>query len=251
MTRVAKLTQTRIERKLSLKGRLEVANAYIVGGVGVYCRLAVVPYPKKTLGRLECLLFRFLWKGKVPLVRKPICCQHPHAVVLGYRLWWCGATLWGFRNLQKYLYHCNDVDDDDDDNNENKRELMWASSMRHVLLQLISFTELQSRVKCRPRLSVLASGFYRELVEGMREGKQNLLCLLAVAWEAAWRSHLKSLKTSTFLSDQALLNFFKYHFKKKVKIERKVLILIVFIKRWGSTVAILLWLGESTLNKLF
>ena len=69
-SRVASLTHKWAERKLSLKGRAEVANTYIASVV--YYRLSVVPCPRKQLTRLERELFRSLWMGQVPLVRKSI-----------------------------------------------------------------------------------------------------------------------------------------------------------------------------------
>ena len=50
-SRVASLTQKWAERKLSLKGRAEVANAYIASVV--YYRLTVVPCPKKGDSQLK------------------------------------------------------------------------------------------------------------------------------------------------------------------------------------------------------
>ncbi len=49
--RVAILTQKWDDRKLSLKGRAEVANTYIAPVV--YYRLTVVPCPKTILTKLE------------------------------------------------------------------------------------------------------------------------------------------------------------------------------------------------------
>lgn len=117
----------------------------------VYYRLVVIPCPEKTLTRLKHLLFQFLWKGQVLLVRKSIYCQHPHSGGLGIPSLMMQHHALRLSHLQKYLDHYNDVDDD---NNENKGELVWASFVWHIVPHFIALTELQSWVMCRPRLGV-------------------------------------------------------------------------------------------------
>ena len=43
---------------------------------------------------------------------------------------------------------------------------------------------------------------------------------------------LKGLKTDTFLFGQALIDFFKFHLKRKVRVEREVLPPSKFVERW-------------------
>ena len=61
-----------------------------------------------------------------------------------------------------------------------------------------------------------------------RDGRPVFLCLVAMAKEVVWWTRLKGLKTGTFLSGQALINFFKYHLRRKVRVEREVLTSSVF-----------------------
>lgn len=68
---VASLTQKLTKGKLYLKGRAKVANAHVAPVI--YYRLSIVP----CLVYWLCLLFRILWKGHVPLVRRSICNQQP------------------------------------------------------------------------------------------------------------------------------------------------------------------------------
>ncbi len=133
-SKVASLTQKWAERKLSLKGRAEVANTYIASII-IY-RLTVVPCPSPRLTRLERLLFRFLWKGRVPLVRRSICCQHPLKGGLGMPWLLMRRHALRLRHLKLFL----------------DGEQVWSPFVRHVFPRLVSLMELQSWVKRRPRL---------------------------------------------------------------------------------------------------
>jgi hypothetical protein len=351
-SRVAHLTQKWAERKLSLKGRAEVANAYIASVI--YYRLTVVPCPPPWLTKLERLLFRFLWKGRVPLVRRSICCQHPLRGGLGMPWLMMRRHALRLRHLQRFL----------------DGDQVWSPFVRRVFPQLVSLTELQSWIRRRPRLgawhlecrqaltALCQSGnadggsstmeFYRGLVEGKsddvlgetlgvdgkklaalyrrtfgpgpmdnfqkslawqcyrgalpvrdklyrhgsavtrtcprcaqgdetvlhalvqcpciadlwsyveqllsrvgrielstesilkidpppsfgREGRAVFLCLVAMAKEIVWWTRLKGLKTDIFLFGQALIGFFKFHLKRKVRVEREVLLPSIFFERW-------------------
>ncbi len=133
-SRVASLTQKWAERKLSLKGWAEVANTYIASII-IY-RLTVVPCPSPRLTRLERLLFRFLWKGRVPLVRRSICCQHPLKGGLGMRWLLMRRHALRLRHLKRFL----------------DGEQVWSPFVRHVFPRLVSLMELQSWVERRLRL---------------------------------------------------------------------------------------------------
>ena len=380
--RVANLTQKWAERKLSLKGRAEVANAYIASVV--YYRLTVVPCPKTHLTRLERMLFRFLWKGQVPLVRKSICHQHPLRGGLEIPTLMMRRHALRLTHLQNYL----NGDGNNDDESENEGAPVWAPFERHVFPQLVSLSELQSWVKCRPRLGAwhleccqalttlykldhavvgkTTPAFYRGLVEGMsddglgetlgvdegclsglfwrtfrsgimdnfqkslawqcyrgalpvrdklyrhgsansrtcprcdqgdetvlhaivqcpciaelwacveqllsrvgrvrlsagsivkiepppsfgREGRLVFLCLVAMVKEIVWWTRLKGLRSGLFLSGQALINFFKFHLRRKMRVERAALPPSVFEKRWVK-VAKLARLNGPTMSTLF
>jgi hypothetical protein len=351
-SKVVSLTQKWAGRKLSLKGRAEVANVYIASVI--YYRLTVVPCPSSRLTRLERLLFRFLWGGRVPLVRRSICCQHPLRGGLGMPWLLMRRHALRLRHLQIFL----------------QDEQVWSPFVRRVFPQLVSLTELQTWVKRRPRLgawhleccqaltALYQSGnaiggsstlaFYRGLVAGKsddvlgetlgideeelaglfrrtfspgtmdnfqkslawqcyrkalpvrdklyrhgsavrrscprcaqsdetvlhalvqcpsiadlwsfveqllsrvgwirlsaesivkiapppsfgREGQAIFLCLVAMAKEVVWWTRLKGLKTDTFLFGQALIDFFKFHLKRKLRVEREVLIPSEFVARW-------------------
>ena len=62
-------------RRLSLKGRAEACATYIFPLI-LY-RLAVLPLPAARLLALERALYRFLWKGRRPMVRRQVCSQRP------------------------------------------------------------------------------------------------------------------------------------------------------------------------------
>ncbi|MCP3653585.1 MAG: zinc-binding domain-containing protein [Herbaspirillum sp.] len=379
--RVAILIQKWAERKLSLKGRAEVANTYIASVV--YYRLTVVPCPKIILTKLERMLFRFLWKGQVPMVRKSICCQLPLRGGLGMPSMLIRRHALRLAHLQSFLRQSGSDDDEDD-----VESIAWAPFVRHVFPQLVSLKELQSWVKRRPRLgawhleccqaltalyklghevdgsSTLA--FYRGLVEGMSddglgailgvdanslsalfrrtfrsgtmdnfqkslawqcyrgalpvrdklyrhgsannrtcprcaqgdetvlhalvqcpcieslwvcvegllsrmgqirltagsiiriepptslgtEGRLVFLCLVAMAKEVVWWSRLKGLRTDTFLSGQTLIDFFRFHLRRKLRVEREVLPSGVFYDRWVR-VARLTRLNGPSLSMLF
>jgi hypothetical protein len=339
-------------RKLSLKGRAEVANAYIASVI--YYRLTVVPCPFAWLAKLERLLFRFLWKGRVPLVRRSICCQHPLSGGLGMPWLRMRRHALRLRHLRQYL----------------DGDRVWSPFVKRDFPQLVSLTELQSWIRRRPRLgawhlecrqaltALHQSGnvddgsstmeFYRGLVVGKsddvlgetlgidgeklaalyrrtfgpgpmdnfqkslawqcyrgalpvrdklhrhgsavtrtcprcaqsdetvlhalvqcaciadlwsyveqllsrvgridlstetilkidpppsfgREGRAVFLCLVAMTKEIVWWTRLKGLKTDTFLFGQALIGFFKFHLKRKVRVEREVLSPSKFYERW-------------------
>lgn len=119
---------------MSLKGRAEMVNAYIMSAI-IY-RLTIVSCPSYCLIRLEHILFIFMWKG---------CCSSGQVVGLlstpsldGLGMPWLLMHRHRLRlhHLQCFL--------------EGKPE--WAQFMRPVFLQLVSLMELQCSIKGRPRL---------------------------------------------------------------------------------------------------
>ena len=64
-----------LRRRLSLKGRVEVCAAYIFPLL--FYPLSVLPLPKDHRLALEQSLFKFLWKGRIPFVRRQFCYQRP------------------------------------------------------------------------------------------------------------------------------------------------------------------------------
>lgn len=71
---IAIITQKLAERKLSREGRTEVVNAYIA--TVIYYRLTDLPCSGYRIIILERILFRFLRKRHVPMVRWHVCYQH-------------------------------------------------------------------------------------------------------------------------------------------------------------------------------
>ena len=70
-----------LRRRLSLKGRVEVCAVYIFPLI-LY-RLSVLPLSKDHRVALERSLFKLLWKGRSPLVRRQVCNQRPRDGGLG------------------------------------------------------------------------------------------------------------------------------------------------------------------------
>ena len=70
-----------LRRRLTLKGRVEVCAGYIFPLI-LY-RLSVLPLPKDHRATLERSLFKLLWKGRSPLVRRQVCYQRPRDGGLG------------------------------------------------------------------------------------------------------------------------------------------------------------------------
>ena len=66
---------TWLRRRLSLKGRAEVFAVHIFPLI-LY-RLSVLPLPKDHQAALIQSLFKLLWKGGSPLVRRQVCYQRP------------------------------------------------------------------------------------------------------------------------------------------------------------------------------
>ena len=83
-----------------------------------------------------------------------------------------------------------------------------------------------------------------------KEGKAVFLTLVAMAKECVWWSRLKGLQTNTFLSDQPLINFFKYHLKRKIRVEREVLSNECFVKRWVKVARMVRMNDGTTLNMI-
>ena len=70
-----------LRRRLSLKGRAEVCAVHIFPLI-LY-RLSVLPLPKDHRAALIQSLFKLLWKGRSPLVRRQVCYQRPRDGGLG------------------------------------------------------------------------------------------------------------------------------------------------------------------------
>ena len=70
-----------LRRRLTLKGRVEVCAGYIFPLI-LY-RLSVLPLPKVHRVALEQSLFKFLWKGRSPMVHRQVCYQRPRDGGLG------------------------------------------------------------------------------------------------------------------------------------------------------------------------
>lgn len=141
MTNVIKLTPKMAECTFSFKSRVDGVNPYIT--LTVYYNLAVVSCPKNTPSRLKRLLFRFLRKNQVPLVRKSSCYQHPlcgNLEVTSLKVWRHNFRL---SHQQKCLNHCDDVDNNDD----NKTNRWVCHSCVNAFLQLFLLKGLQSWVR--------------------------------------------------------------------------------------------------------
>ena len=72
---------TRLRRLLSFKGRAEVCAVYIFPLILYH--LFVIQLPKDHRAVLIQFLFKLLWKGGSPLVRRQVCYQHPRNGRLG------------------------------------------------------------------------------------------------------------------------------------------------------------------------
>ena len=72
---------TWLRRRLSLKGRVEVCAVYIFPLI-LY-RVSVLLLLKDHQVALIQSLFKLLWKGRSPLVRRQVCCQRPRNRGLG------------------------------------------------------------------------------------------------------------------------------------------------------------------------
>ena len=72
---------TWLRRRLSLKGRAEVRTVYIFPLI-LY-RLSVLPLLKDHQVALIQSIFKLLWKGRSPFVRRQVCCQRPRNGGLG------------------------------------------------------------------------------------------------------------------------------------------------------------------------
>ena len=72
---------TWLRRRLSLKGRVDVCavNIFLL----ILYHLSIFPLPKDHRLALEQSLFKLLWKGRSPLVRRQVRCQCPHDGGLG------------------------------------------------------------------------------------------------------------------------------------------------------------------------
>ena len=70
-----------LRRRLSLKGRTEVRAVYIFPLI-LY-PLSVLPLPKDHRVALERSLFKLLWRGASPMVRRQVCYQDPRDGGLG------------------------------------------------------------------------------------------------------------------------------------------------------------------------
>ena len=65
---------TWLRRRLSLKGRVDVCAVYIFP-LTLYC-LSVLPLPQLAFQRaFQRSLYKMLWGGRRPMVRKQVCCQ--------------------------------------------------------------------------------------------------------------------------------------------------------------------------------
>ncbi|GAB1597330.1 hypothetical protein Ahia01_000009400 [Argonauta hians] len=370
-SRVANLIQKWNGRKLSLKGRAEVVKVYIAPAI--YYRLALVPCPKNRLNELERVLFKFLWNGRKPLVRRSICCQDPLNGGLGMPWLLLRKHAQRLRHLQRFL----------------SGEQVWSPFTRHAFPQLVSLVELQSWLKqrpsfgewhteCREALRLFCrtgnavggdpptSVYYKGLVRHMsdddlgerlgvselqlsglfrrtfgpgpmdnfqrslawqlyrgalpvrdklkrhgcavtricqrcmqaeetplhalvqfpnisplwiyveqlllrmgwvslttesiirimpppsfcKEGRAAFLCLVAVAKEIVWWTRYEGWKGGTYLSGDPLVNFFRHHLKRRLRVERRVLPPNQFAERWMN-VACLVRVNGPTLNMRF
>ncbi|GAB1599396.1 hypothetical protein Ahia01_000216800, partial [Argonauta hians] len=83
-------------------------------------------------------LFHFLWEGRSPMVRRPICCQPPLAGGLGMPWVLYRKHAMRLRHLHLYL----------------QGPKVWSPFVRRTFPELVSLTEVQSWIKRRPRLGV-------------------------------------------------------------------------------------------------
>lgn len=103
----------------------------------IYYHLTIVPCSSLYMVKLEHFLFCLLWKGWTLLVRCSICCQHSMNSGLGMQWLLISKHAPRLQHIQCSL-----------DSGEQK----WLLFIRLTLPQLTSLSELQSQMKCRPKL---------------------------------------------------------------------------------------------------